>query len=154
MSEKFFILDSKEFLEYKIDRITRILYVSKKYTMSTDEVKNDESIEDDGSWITVLKKKKREVGVGVVTEDHPVVKKILEFIEKEIWPIENDEVKHDEFNEYLNGLSEMELVIYAVYVRISSVPAIYKYDGSVGLSVDDFIKVRDLLEYEYLILDG
>jgi hypothetical protein len=47
----------------------------------------------------------------------------------------------------------MELVIYAVYVGISSVPAVYKYDGSVGLSVDDFIKVRNRLEYEYIELD-
>jgi hypothetical protein len=65
--------------------------------MSTDEVKNDNS-DDDGNWITVPNKKKR--GVGIITEHHPVVKKILEYIEK-IQTIENDEVKHDEFNEYL-----------------------------------------------------
>ena len=116
--------------------------------MSTDEAKNDEPLVDDDTWTTIPKKKKRYIGV--VTEDHPVIKKILDYIEKVIKPIENVEVKRDEFNEYLNGLSEMELVIYAVYVRISSVPAVYKYDGSVGLSVDDFIKVRNRLEYEYI----
>ena len=40
--------------------------------MSTDEQSVDD---DDGTWITIPKKKKRVVGVGEVTEDHPVVKK-------------------------------------------------------------------------------
>jgi len=118
--------------------------------MSTDEVKNDESIGDEGTWTTIPKKKKR--GVGVVTEDHPVIKKILDYIEK-IQTIENEEVRHDEFQDYLGSLPLNELVIYGVYERITSVPAIYKYDGSIGLSVDDELKLLDRLEYKYLNLD-
>ena len=117
--------------------------------MSTDEVKNDESIEDDGSWITVPKKKKRYIGV--VTEDHPVVKKILEYIEKNIKSIDDAVVRHDEFNEYLGCLPEMDLVVYGIYCGVGLfVPAIYKYDGSVGLCTDYEIKLRHLLEYQYL----
>lgn len=117
--------------------------------MSADEVRNENTVTpvDDETWTTVPKKKRR--GVGLVTEDHPVVKKILDFIEK-IQTIENDELKHDEFQYYLGKLSVKELVVYAVYIRLSFIPVIYKYDESIGLSVDDEIKLRDLLEYEYL----
>ena len=59
--------------------------------MSTDEVKNDEPLVDDDTWTTIPNKKKRYIGV--VTEDHPVIKKILDYIEKVIKPIENVEVK-------------------------------------------------------------
>jgi hypothetical protein len=118
--------------------------------MSTNEAKNDESIEDDGSWITVPKKKKRYIGV--VTEDHPVVKKILEFIEK-IQTIENETVRHDEFQDYLGSLPINELVLYCVYKQINTVPAIYKYDGSIGLSVDEILELLNILRYEYVDLD-
>jgi hypothetical protein len=121
--------------------------------MSTDEAKNEEPLVDDDTWITVPKKKKREVGVGVVTEDHPVVKKILEFIEKVIKPIENVEVKLNAFDEYLSKLSIKELVIYGIYCGVGLfIPDIYKYDESVGLCTDYEIKLRHLLEYQCLDL--
>ena len=104
---------------------------------------------DDGTWTTIPKKKKREVGVGEVTEDHPVVKKILEYIEKEIKPIENERVRHDTFVSYIGRLSEKELVIYGVYHRIKSVPAIYKYNSKIGLSENDLSQLGNILEYKY-----
>jgi len=55
------------------------------------------------------------------------VKKILEFIEKEIEPIEDEMERHLTFNRYLGRLPEEELVIYAIYKDIWIVPAIYKY---------------------------
>jgi len=85
----------------------------------------------------------------VVTEDHPVVKKILEYIEK-IKTIENETVRHDEFNEYIGCLPEMELVIYGIYCGVGLfVPAIYKYDENVGLKEDDYLALSRFLGCEY-----
>ena len=114
--------------------------------MSTNEVKNDEAL--DGTWTTIPKKKKH--GVGVVTEDHPVIKKILDYIEKVIKPIDDDEIRHDKFVSYIGRLSEKELVIYGVYHRIKSVPAIYKYNAKIGLSYNDISQLGNILEYGYL----
>ena len=118
--------------------------------MSTDEVKNDESIEDYGTWTTIPKKKKRDVGVGEVTEDHPVIKKILDYIEKVIKPIDDDVMRHDKFASFIGRLPEKELVIYGVYMRISLIPGIYNYDSKVGLSYNELRRLGNILEYGYL----
>ena len=55
---------------------------------------------DGGGWTKIPVK----VRPPVVNEDHPVVKKILEYIEKEIEPIEDDDERHSKYNDYLDDL--------------------------------------------------
>ena len=80
----------------------------------------------------------------VITEDHPVVQKILAYIEKEITPEPHDIVRFVELRDYLGNLPEEELVIYALYRDISFVPAIYDYHNTKELSYSD---VSQLLRF-------
>ena len=84
-----------------------------------------------------------------MNKDHPVVKKILEFIEKEIEPIEDEMERHLKYNSYLGDLSMDELVIYAIYHQIRRVPSIYKYYKTQNLSENDFSKLVNFLGSEY-----
>ena len=85
----------------------------------------EDNKKDGGGWTKIPVK----LRPPVVNEDHPVVKKILDFIEKEIEPIENETITHSKFNNYLGRLPEEELVIYGIYQGITSIPAIYKEDA-------------------------
>ena len=84
-----------------------------------------------------------------IKEDHPVIKKILEFIETEIKTEPDEGIRHIKYNSYLGTLPEDELVIYAIYIRISLVPAIYEYNINNGLSYSDFSRLFCLLGSQY-----
>jgi hypothetical protein len=105
----------------------------------------EDNKKDGGGWTKIPVK----LRPPVVNEDHPVVKKILNFIEKEIEPIENETITHSKFNNYLGRLPEEELVIYGIYQGITSIPAIYKYYKTQNLSEDDFIRLGTILGCEY-----
>lgn len=81
----------------------------------------------------------------VITEDHPVVQKILAHIEKEIKPERKEILRHYKYNKYLANLPEEELVTYAIYNRIQSVPAIYEYQNTKELSESDSNKLVNLM---------
>jgi hypothetical protein len=81
----------------------------------------------------------------VVTEDHPVVQKILAYIEKEIEPEPKTIVKRSIYHKYFGNLPENELVTYAIYKDIWLVPAIYEYDEKTGLSESDSNKLVNLM---------
>lgn len=81
----------------------------------------------------------------VITEDHPVVQKILAHIEKEIKPERKEILRHYKYNKYLANLPEEELVTYAIYNRIQSVPAIYEYHNTKELSEFDSNKLVNLM---------
>ena len=96
---------------------------------------------DGGGWTKIPVK----VRPPVVNEDHPVVKKILDFIEKEIEPIKDDDERHSKYNDYLDDLKMDELVIYGIYNDIWLVPAIYKYYKTQNLSENDFSALVNFL---------
>jgi hypothetical protein len=81
----------------------------------------------------------------IITEDHPVVQKILAYIEKEIKPEPHDIVRRVELRNYLGYLPEEELVIYGLYKEISIVPAIYNYHKTHDLSESDVNKLINFL---------
>lgn len=85
----------------------------------------------------------------VITEDHPVVQKILAYIEKEIKPESIEITRHLRYRRYLGTLDEDELVIYALYKRVRSIPAIYEYHNSKQLSESDSNKMFNLLGSEF-----
>jgi len=96
---------------------------------------------------TTMKTKKvdAEKSHPVITEDHPVVQKILAYIEKEINPEPHDIVRRVELRNYLGYLPEEELVIYGLYKEISLVPAIYNYHKTHELSESDVNKLINFL---------
>jgi hypothetical protein len=96
---------------------------------------------DGGGWTKIPVK----VRPPVVNENHPVVKKILEYIEKEIEPIEDEMERHLKYNSYIGYLSMDELVIFGIYHRIRRVPAIYKYYKTQNLSENDFSELVNIL---------
>ena len=77
----------------------------------------------------------------VITEDHPVVQKILAYIEKEIKPEPKEIVRQVELQNYLGCLADEELVIYGLYKDIYLVPAIYDYHKTHELSESDVNKL-------------
>ena len=96
---------------------------------------------DGGGWTKIPVK----VRPPVVNEEHPVVKKILEYIEKEIEPIEDEMERHIRHNDYLSYLKLEELVIYGIYKQLTSIPSIYKYYKTKQLSNEEIINLIDIL---------
>jgi hypothetical protein len=100
---------------------------------------------------TTMKTKKvdTEKSHPVITKDHPVVQKILAYIKKEITPEPIEITRHLRYRRYLGTLDEDELVIYALYKRVRSIPAIYEYHNSKQLSESDSNKMFNLLGSEF-----
>jgi len=100
---------------------------------------------------TTMKTKKvdTEKSHPVITEDHPVVQKILAYIEKEITPEPIEITRHLRYRRYLGTLDEDELVIYALYKRVRFIPAIYEYHNTKQLSESDSNKMFNLLGSEF-----
>jgi hypothetical protein len=92
---------------------------------------------------TTMKTKKvdTEKSHPVITEDHPVVQKILAYIEKEIKPEPKELVRQVELQNYLGCLPDEELVIYGLYKDLDLVPAIYEYHKTHELSESDANKL-------------
>jgi hypothetical protein len=105
----------------------------------------DTKKDDGGGWTTIPIREKPPV----VNKDHPTVKKILDYIEKEIKPIEDDTERHINYHSYLGCLEQEELVIYGIYKRISLVPSIYLYYKTKELSESDWNKLENLLGSEF-----
>jgi hypothetical protein len=85
----------------------------------------------------------------VVTEDHPVVQKILAYVDKEIKSEPDEWQQHINYNRYLGTLPEEELVIFGIYKRLRLIPAIYEYDEKNGLSESDSNRLFNFLGSEY-----
>jgi hypothetical protein len=100
---------------------------------------------------TTMKTKKvdAEKSHPVITEDHPVVQKILAYIEKEIKTEPIEITRHLRYRHYLGTLDEDELVIYALYKRVRCIPAIYEYHNTKQLSESDSNKMFNLLGSEF-----
>jgi hypothetical protein len=100
---------------------------------------------------TTMKTKKvdTEKSHPVITEDHPVVQKILAYIEKEIKPEPKELVRIVNLSGYLGSLSDEELVIYAIYKRVRCIPAIYEYQSTKQLSESDSNKLVNLMGGEF-----
>ena len=81
----------------------------------------------------------------VITEDHPVVQKILAYIEKEIKTEHIQLLRTYKQHKYLGNLPDEELVIYALYKDIWPVPAIYNYHKTHELSESDVNKLINFL---------
>ena len=86
-------------------------------------------------------RKKSKKSHPVITEDHPVVQKILAYIEKEINTEPHDIVRQVELQNYLGCLPDEELVIYGLYKDLDLVPAIYEYHKTHELSESDVNKL-------------
>jgi hypothetical protein len=86
-------------------------------------------------------RKKSKKSHPVITKDHPVVQKILAYIEKEINTEPHDIVRQVELQNYLGCLPDEELVIYGLYKDLDLVPAIYEYHKTHELSESDVNKL-------------
>ena len=100
---------------------------------------------------TTMKTKKvdTEKSHPVITKDHPVVQKILAYIEKEIKPEPIQLLRTYKQHKYLGNLPDEELVIYALYKDIWPVPAIYEYHNTKELSYSDASKLVNFMGSEY-----
>jgi len=85
----------------------------------------------------------------VVTEEHPVVQKIMAYVEKEIIPEPDEWQQHIDYNRYLGTLPEKEWVIFGIYKGLTLVPAIYEYDEKKGLPESDARRLFNFLGSEY-----
>lgn len=80
-----------------------------------------------------------------ITRDHPIVQKILAYVEKEIIPETRPVVRRHKHHKYLGNLSDEELVIYAFYNRIRLVPSIYDFHITNELSESDSNKLVNIM---------
>lgn len=84
-----------------------------------------------------------------ITKDHPVVKKILDFIDKEIRSEKVEIHRASLYYGYLGSLPEDELVTYALYKKVVLVPSIYDYKNTKFLSESDSNLLVNLMSGEF-----